>query len=128
MKISEIKLNSILKLSGPERYSHFVKVAADQRKVWGLYDDGWALYGTDDGREAFAIWPAQEYAEKCAVSEWGNYTPRIIPVDDLLQILVPKIKAEGGLFAVFPTPNQQGVLPDLDALTQDLVEELSRIE
>lgn len=122
------KIDSVLALPAPKRYAHFVKVAADQRKVWGLFSDGWALAETSDGKHAFALWPAREYAEMCARDYWSGYEPREIDLDTLFQILIPKLKESKTLAGVFPTPNEQGITPDLEQLEADLHNELAKME
>jgi len=128
MKINPKQMEAILALPGPKRYSHFIKVAADQRQVWGLYADGWALAGTDDGKQAFPIWPASEYAARCSAGSWAGYQPREIDLDTFFENLIPKLNKSGTLAAVFPTPEDKGVMPDLKLLEADLREELSKIE
>jgi len=128
MKINDKKIESVLALPAPKRYSHFIKIAADQRKVWGLFSDGWALAETDDGKHAFALWPAQEYAQLCAYDKWEDYKAREIDLDTLFEILIPKLKASGTLVGVFPTPNEKGITPDFMQLETDLRNELARIE
>jgi hypothetical protein len=128
MKTNEKKIAAVLALPGPKRYSHFIKVAADQRKVWGLFRDGWALAVTDDGKRAFPLWPAEEYARQCAVQEWRDYTPREIDLDTLFEVLIPKLRDSGDIVAVFPTPCQRGVIPEVEVLVADLRHELGRIE
>jgi hypothetical protein len=75
MKLNPRGIEAVLALPGPKRYAHFIKVAADQDKVWGLFSDGWALAGTEDGKEVFPLWPAREYAELCASGLWADYEP-----------------------------------------------------
>lgn len=128
MKINEKKLEAILALPGPMRYSHFIKVAADQRKVWGLWSDGWALASTDDGVQVFPLWPAKEYAGKCAIESWASYEPREIDLDHLFDDLLPDFAQSGILVGIFPTPASRGVTPALPQLEADLRQELSRIE
>ncbi|MCE0484980.1 MAG: DUF2750 domain-containing protein [Methylacidiphilales bacterium] len=128
MKINEKKLEAILRLPGADRYSHFIKVAADQRKVWGLWNDGWAMAATGEGDQVFPIWPADVYAEKCALEDWSQYQPREIDLDRLLDELLPDFARSGILVGVFPTPQNQGVTPDLKQFEADLKQELSRIE
>jgi hypothetical protein len=128
MKINPRKLQAIISLPGPDRYSHFIKVAADQRKVWGLYLDGWVLFGTETGQPAFPIWPDKAYAELCAVEDWKDCEPEEIDLDDLMDDLVPKLKTSKDLLVVFPTPSCEGVIPDMDQLISDLKTELLRIE
>jgi len=128
MKINEKKLEAILALPGPERYSHFIKVAADQRKVWGLWNDGWALASTDNGDQVFPVWPAKEYADCCALDSWAEYESREIDLDQLFDELLPDFAQAGMHVGIFPTPGSQGVTPDLAQFEVDLRQELSRIE
>jgi hypothetical protein len=48
MMASEQKMRAVLALEGKDRYSHFIKVAANCKAVWGLWSEGWALLATDD--------------------------------------------------------------------------------
>jgi hypothetical protein len=128
MKINEHQLKAVLALSGPQRYAHFIKVAADQRKVWGLFSEGWALAETNNGDKVFVLWPAQEYAKLCAVGEWLNYKIREIDLDTLFEVLIPKLKEANTLVGVFPTANERGITPDLSQFEADLRNELAKIE
>jgi hypothetical protein len=128
MKINARQLEAVISLPGSKRYATFIKVAADQRCVWGLYGDGWALAKTDEGEQAFPLWPAREYAETCISGAWGGYSPRDIDLDTLLGRLLPKLGKTGTLVAIFPTPKDKGVTPDLKVLRGDLLTELRRLE
>ena len=125
---SSKEIEAVLKLPGPKRYSHFVKVVADWEEAWGLYDDGWAMAGGEEGVLVFPIWPAREYAELCATGVWENYTPESIPLKDLLEELLPKLKEDGVLPGVFYTPSDKGVLPLADQLLEDLRTECEKYE
>src|SRR5262245_47523331 len=111
MKINPKQLEAVLALPGPKRYATFIKVAADQRRVWGLFSEGWALAATNEGSQAFPLWPASEYAARCASGAWAGYAPREIDLDTLFENLLPKLQETGTLAAVFPTPLDKGVTP-----------------
>ena len=128
MKITQKQIEAITTLSGPKRYEHFVKVAADQRCVWGLYSDGWALSSTNEGRPVFPMWPAREYAYLCVTGEWAGYEPQKINLDDLIEHLLPSLKERETLLGVFYTPTDKGVLPDLEQFERDIRTELAKIE
>jgi hypothetical protein len=128
MKLNQNKIASGLGLPAPKRYPHFIKVAADQREVWGLFSGGWALAETSDGKPSFALWPAREYAELCAWDDWSGYEPRAIELDTLIEVLLPKLVESHTLAGVFPTPSEKGTTPDFDQLKADLLAELARIE
>ena len=125
-EISEKQAQAVASLPGPERYSHFVKVVADTAVAWGLWQDGWAMVGTDDGQQAFPLWPARIYAERCAIGEWAGYEPAEIDVDDLVGELLPRLETDGVLPAVFMTPDARAVTPSIDTLLADLRRELDR--
>lgn len=129
MKLTPKQIEAVLALSGPDRYRHFIKVAADQRRVWGLHHrDGWALAATAANEPVFPVWPAREYAERCASSEWSGYEPREIELDEFLYGLLPTLRERRTLLGVFYTPHDKGVTPSLDRLEEDLRAELARIE
>ena len=120
------QIEAVLALSGPRRLEHLIKVVADREEAWGLYDDGWALAGTDAGQEAFLLWPAEEYAALCATDTWANYKPKAIPLDDLVGLLLPKLQARGTLIAAFLTPEVAGVTLEANHLLSMLEVELER--
>lgn len=126
MRINQKQIESILALPSVKRYEHFIKVVADRQEAWGLYRDGWALAGADDGATVFPIWPTQEYAFLCANAEWSGYVPEPFSVDDLLSDLLPKLKRDGVLPGIFYTPADKGITPPVDLLESDLRAELER--
>ncbi len=128
MQIGPKQIQAVLALPGPKRYAHFIKVAADQRKVWGLHAEGWALASTDEGQPVFPVWPAREYAQLCAVGEWANFQPEEIDLDTLFESLAPKLRGNNTLLGVFPTPEDKGIMPDLAQFEENLREALAEIE
>lgn len=124
MKINQKQLESVIALSGPKRYQHFVKVVTDWEEVWGLYQNGWALAATDDGQNVFPLWPAKEYAQLCAAKEWEGYEPESFSLNDFMNELLPNLRDDGVLPGIFYTPSDNGVMPTVDQLLADLNEEL----
>lgn len=120
------QIEAVLKLDAPSRYDHFIKVVADRQVAWGLFDDGWALAGTDDGTPVFPLWPAKEYAALCAVDDWSNYRPKEVEVEDILEGLLPSLEEKGTSLGVFPTPEDKGVLPEVETFEADLRNELAK--
>lgn len=126
--VSEAEIAAVLKLDGPARLARFVKVVADSEQAWGLWDDGWALFEDDDGKQVFPVWPSQAYANLCREPDWTNYSPAPIDVHDLVDELLPMLGEQGILVGVFPTPSGQGVTPDPGHLESMIREELSQYE
>jgi hypothetical protein len=128
MSLGERQIESVLRLSGPERYAHFVKQVSDHEEAWGLFDDGWALAETDDGRGVLPLWPAIEYAELCATGDWAAYRPKVITIQTLLEEVLPLLEERNLLPGIFPTPQSRGVTPAVSLLREDLQRELARYE
>ena len=124
--LSVKQVESVLRLPGPKRYEHFIKQVADREEVWGLYSDGWALAGTDEGEEAFPLWPAKEYAALCATGDWSWSSPKGIPLEDLLEALLPRLTDDHALAGVFPTPDDKGVTVAPNQLLNNLRAECGR--
>lgn len=126
MELNPKQVQAVLALSDGKRFEHFVKVVADRETVWGLFQDGWALAADDGGTRLFPLWPAREYAELCAINEWARYAPRSFSVDELLNVLLPKLQSDGVLAAVFVTPSTRGVPVEAEELRRAISAELDR--
>ena len=126
MKLHPKKIEAVLALSGRERYEYFVKAVADWQHVWGLFDDGWALAQTDEGEAVFPLWPDEAYAHLCAKDAWAKFEPKQISLESLTHVLLPKLKLDGVLPGVFPTPFEKGVTSSVDELEAALIAELKK--
>ena len=76
----------------------------------------------------FPLWPAPEYAQLCKGAEWGAYEAREIPLEELLDDLLPKLEKGAVRPAVFPTPHAKGVVVTVSELAQSLRGELEAYE
>ena len=123
------EIESVLLLEAPRRYEHWIKKVADQEEVWSLWQDGgWAMAADDAGREAVPVWHHPTYAELCANGVWDGYQPRMIALDDWLARWIPGMERDKRVVAVFPTPNDKGVVVEPKRLGTDLREELTNYE
>jgi hypothetical protein len=107
-----------------ERYSKFVEAAAHQHSVWGLYRDGWALGKDEDGQPVFPLWPGKDMAETCAVGPWKGFEPEEIPVEDLLDQLLPQLARDKVGASVAPPPGDAPPTPSIAKLISDLEDAL----
>ena len=127
-RTSEKEIQAVLLLDGPARFAHFIKRVADANVAWGLWKDGWALMADDDNATVFPLWPAPEYAKLHKHGALVDHEPRAIPVESLLNELVPKLKEQGIRPAVFPTPKGKGVIPTVEELVASIRQELGNYE
>ncbi len=128
MSVSQKQIEAILKFPAPKRYSHFIKKVVGWKQLWALYDDGWAMSESDDGQPIFPLWPEKEYADLCVSGDWGNYTPKSIELDEVLDSMIPMFRGRGILPGVFFTMKDGSVNASVDQLEEDLRAELSHYE
>lgn len=123
---SEDELKAVQQLDAQGRYEYLLKKVADQEAIWSLWSNGWALAGDNAGQEAVPVWPHPAYAAACAKDKWQGFEPKQIELDAWMQRWLPGIKRDGRLVAVFPSPDDKGVVVGADFLAQDLNEELEK--
>ena len=128
MKLSQKEIEAVLRLPGEKRYEYFIKRVSDSNRLWGLWNDGWAMGVTNDGRKTIPVWPAAEYAELCRKDDWQAYTPKSIDLHEFMNHFLPGLVRDGVRVSIFDTPLEDSVLIDDDELLGDLKEELSKIE
>jgi Protein of unknown function (DUF2750) len=127
MKGINKKLTNVINFPAPERYSYFIRKAADFEEVWGLYDNGWALLESK-GNRILAFWPECEFAELCAIDTWQSYTPKKITLEDFTDKWLEGMRKDGTEAAIFYTPEEKGIVVSAQQLLDDLSKELAQYE
>ncbi|MCL2225552.1 MAG: DUF2750 domain-containing protein [Defluviitaleaceae bacterium] len=104
------EINAMMKKSGRDRYIYSVKRIADQEIAWSLKNgDGTVRTVDEEGNDYFYIWPFKEYALRCAVGEWAGFGLHRISLDDLLNVILPNLSADGTQVAVFKSLNDPSI-------------------
>lgn len=123
------EIESVEVLEASKRYDYLIKKIADQEKVWSLWqEDGWALAGDNNGREAVPIWPHEQFARLAASGSWVGYQPKVIELDAWLSRWIAGMEKDNRLVAVFPTMNDKGVFVEPAKFAIDLRSELQNYE
>jgi hypothetical protein len=118
----EDELRRLQALPATDRAVQLVQLAADWDEVWGLEDDhGWVVAKATD---ALPLWPHPELARACAEGPWEGAEPASIPLAELLEDLLPQLESEGLGAALFPIPDDPGLLLPADELRRRLEAEL----
>ena len=114
-----------LALPSQERYSYFVQVLVDEEQAWGLRnDEGWVLGSDPERGDILPLWPHSDFATACARAKWEDAVPAEIPLDDLLEELLPLLAEDRITVAAFPTAEGDSVLVTPDNLGKDLLAEI----
>lgn len=107
-EMSDARLQAILELPPARRHAWFLQRVRETGEVWGLYAEGWALALDDEGRDVLPLWPTSDSARICATHLWEGFEPRLIPLQQLVEELLPDLAEEGIPLGVFFTPQGQG--------------------
>ena len=121
-EIDADEVRQILALPAGERAVTFVQIVADWEEAWGLKDAaGWIVARESD---ALPLWPHFAFAEACARGAWEGAAPEAMSLGELLEDLLPLLAADGLAVAVFPVPEDAGVVMPPGELRDRLEAEL----
>lgn len=116
-------------LPAAKRYEYFVKRAVDWECVWGLRSEkGWTLASGPEGRTAFPVWPHPRLACACSVNQWAASVASEIPLDEFLDRWLAGLARDDRDVAVFPTPQDEGIVVCPERLAADLRDECRQYE
>jgi hypothetical protein len=120
-QVNDKELESVLALPAPKRYQYFIGKITDWQELWSVANaDGWVLMRDNEGNELVPVWPAQRFASACCVEDWTTNAPKRIALSDWLSKWTPGMSADGRRTAVFPTPNDQGIVRTAEDLKRDI--------
>jgi hypothetical protein len=124
MRVDTREAKAPTKRDPKARYRNFVKLAAEHRVVWGLFRDGWALSRDEKGLITFPLWAEREQAERSAKGPWQGYEAAEIPLEDLLEQLLPQLAKDDVKASLSPLADEAGLTPSIAQLIHDLEHEL----
>jgi hypothetical protein len=120
----EQEVAALLAADGARRYEYFIHRVCDTRKVWALYQDGWASLG-DGEQKLIPFWPHPVFATRFATGDWTGYSPREIELEAFLKQWIPGLATEGIEAAIFPNSAGSAVIVGLADLEANLRHELA---
>ena len=122
-EVTEEEVRRMFALPAQDRAITFFQIVADWEEAWALQDaDGWVV-GRDT--DALPLWPHSDFAEACAQGPWEGASPAVVPLDDLLDELLPLLEEDGLRVAVFPSPDRAGTILSPADFRQRLEAELA---
>lgn len=122
------KVKNILSMDGQSRYNYFVEKVADFKVVWSLKSTGWVLVADAEGRIAAPFWPESEFAQLCAKGEFADAKADSVDLEAFVDRWLTGLEKDQRLVAVFPTPNDRGVVVAPNQLLVDLRNAMAQYE
>lgn len=127
--VNEHEFQNVISLSAFDRYQYFLNKVADWEEVWSVRSaDGFRMMSDPQGVLCIPVWPAEPYAQACCQEEWADASPVAVSLEDWMAKWLPGIKNDNRKIALFPLPQDQGMVLDSDQLRQDLQELLDEFE
>ena len=112
--------NAIPTLSANDRYRQFIERLILQRKVFGLYNEGWSLCATPTGQRAFPLWQDNQLARLCQKDVWAAYEIQEVHLQSVLDKLIPFIQEHELILSINLTPDGQNILVKPDKFLLDV--------
>jgi hypothetical protein len=114
----------ILSLPVMERYKYFIEKVTNLEELWGLYDDGWAMFTNKENQRFIPFWPKKIFAEMCTSDFGKEYRPEPIDIYNFVDNWLLELKSKNINPAIFYTPNKSFMAVDINKLINDLNSEL----
>ena len=74
--------------------------------------------------DALPLWPHPTLAAACAVGPWEGALPEAVPLDEMLEDLLPLLAEDGLRIAAFPSPHHPGLLLTPDEVREQIEREI----
>jgi Protein of unknown function (DUF2750) len=121
-EIEEEEVRQLLALPAADRAVTFFQLAADWEEAWGLKDSAGWIVARETG--ALPLWPHATFAAACARGAWEGAVPEAVPLGELLEDLLPLLAEDGLAVAVFPAPEEAGIVMPPGEVRERLEREL----
>ena len=115
----EKEVDSLLGADARHRYAYFIERVCEARKVWGLFNGGWATLC--EGSDTFIpFWPHPTYAERFRTGAWHAYQVKEIELSTFMERWIPGMKKDGIGPAIFPVSEGSLATISVDDLEANL--------
>lgn len=115
-----LDMESVIQLSAEKRHAYLLTQVNINQKIWILTDEHGCVMLNSEDEDCVPIWPAKEFAEYWATGEWSDCKPQAIPLKDWFERWTHGLEGDGVAIAVFPNPDEEGVVVFPDTFEQEL--------
>jgi Protein of unknown function (DUF2750) len=121
--LNDEQYESVLALSAPQRYEHFLKRICDTERIYLLEDQGTPVILSDDtgdARSQLPLWPHPRYAQVYRERQGGTGHASI-DLRALLEEVLPDLAEADIDVAVFPSPEGKAPVVAPERLREDIL-------
>lgn len=111
-ELSDTERNAALQLNADYRFDHFISKLVEHEELFVLTDEHGVMMLTTEDEDCIPVWPHPEYAKAWAEGEWADCKPQSITLKVWLDCWVDGMEQDELCVAVFPTPEQEGIVLD----------------
>lgn len=109
-ELTETERNAALQLNADYRFDHFISKLVEHEELFVLTDEHGVMMLTTEDEDCIPVWPHPEYAQAWAEGEWAECKPQSITLKVWLERWVEGMEQDELCVAVFPTPDQEGIV------------------
>lgn len=118
-------IEELMQKTPDARLSMCLEEISKSKEIWILTDADGCVFLTSDDEDCVPIWPTIELAQYWATGEWEACQPTSISVGDWLAKWTPGLTLDDISVAVFPNPDETGVVMFPDLFEQALVKKMN---
>ncbi|MBQ4851527.1 DUF2750 domain-containing protein [Pseudoalteromonas sp. MMG012] len=119
--IDQQRMNSILSNDNTQRYKYLIKEVSSSELVWILTDEHGCVMLNSDDEDCVPIWPNEEFAILWATGDWQDCKPQSISLKKWHAKWTDGLAEDELAIAVFPIPDQDGLIVYPDEFDYELV-------
>lgn len=97
-------------ISPQQQYQTFIETTVAQTKIYGLYDEGWALCSTPSGQQTLPVWQSRGLAQLLIKDKWATYQVEEVSVLQFVEKIIPYIRQHHTHLSLNLGPEGQNVL------------------
>lgn len=122
------KIEAVCALSARDRLAYFIRKITDFEALWGCFENGRIVLGSDKNRQAVPFWPELEFAEDYVKRNKLSAKPKEIELSIFLDRWLPGMEKDGAKIAIFPTTLEERIIIDPSSLRKLIEEEAAQYD
>jgi len=119
-------INELMQMPSEQRYAYLLKEVVSSKEVWILTDEHGCVMLNSDDEDCVPVWPSQACAQYWASGDWSHCNPKAISLQDWLERWTSGLEGDDVAVAVFPNPNEEGLVVFPDVFDDDLRKQISK--